>query len=460
MKLLLPAVSAVVLFAATAVAQEFTANNLFVVSSGDDTVRELNSTTENLGATTTAVATLGSATDLNNAHGAAFGPDGRLYVATADPADAANQGQIVAINPDGSVDIVVAPTGDLKEPRGLAFGHSGHLFCASNSNNWVAEYTIAGTQVNKVGNGTLLTAPFGVAIGPNSHIYVTSNGVADGVFEFLPDEPTSPIRLITGGAQAIDDPRGVAFGPRGHLFVGIGGAGADAGKVFEIDQDGQTITTFGPQTITDIRYIAFGPDGHMWLTALGAGAAPRVFAFSTGESPDNDPLGTLVANVGSGLTFTEPTGIAFAPFRFGVNLSGRMQTTGVGALKKKKENFNKKTNVGPILTIAPGSRTLTLTLTDDVANTSDLATLLGRTTQVFHGYTTQQDLDEKVRTEAGHEFPEPSLDIGSSTIDLVITGTVGAVDGEFTPTKFSGRLLRQARNVIYGASVKSVERLK
>lgn len=432
----------------------FTANRLYVVEAVDGTevVTEVDYTivsNASVNASTT-VREIGSTSLLSNPSGCAFGPDGNLYVVTGDPANvsAPFAGQIVVFGPDGSqVGTAIAPP-NLSNARGIAFGPEGNIFVCSSGNGVVMELDGDGTFIKNIGVGAGMTEPTGVVVGPNGNVFVT-DPAQNEIHEFAPVQSTNPIRTITNASLNL--PWGIAIGPRGHLFV----VNKGANNVLEFDENGSLVQTIGAtSTLQSPEYIAIGFDGHLYVSSRASG---RVVVFDGDETPPSTPHQQIAVIGGTaGVSFDAPSGIAFAPQRFALDITGNAYEVGAA---KAKTNETFKNNSGPILTWAPGSRFLMLRVVDNVSNTDDLASLFGTSDFAFAGFQTTLDIESTRRAWAGQMIPSPNLDSGSVTIFLDMEGKVNAED-QFLLKEFTGRIIIQARNAIYQGKLTSVKELK
>src|SRR5262245_25331758 len=87
-----------------------------------------------------------------------------------------------------------------------------HLFAVDRQGNRVYEFDEAGAYVRLVGSN--LSKPWGLAFGPNGHLYVACES-SNCVNEF--DSFGALVAQI--GGSILKGPRGLAIGPRGYLYV-------------------------------------------------------------------------------------------------------------------------------------------------------------------------------------------------------------------------------------------------
>jgi streptogramin lyase len=186
---------------------------------------------------------------LNVPAGVAVSSKGDLFIA-----DSTNN-LVEEVTPAGKLSVVVGdghggpPTAGpatksaLNGPSGLAFGPSGYLYIADNSNNLVEKVSPAGKLSVVVGNGTTgppvpgpatksgLQGPTGVALDPHGDIFIADWGnnvveevspagklsVAVGNGDEGPPTPGPATGSPLGGANG--GPTGVVVGANGTLFI-------------------------------------------------------------------------------------------------------------------------------------------------------------------------------------------------------------------------------------------------
>jgi DNA-binding beta-propeller fold protein YncE len=120
-----------------------------------------------------------------------------------------------------SVPFVIAGSGGLGSPRGLAFGPNGNLFVASGTGE-VLEYDgstggFVGVFVDTTGNGGGPVDPYGLAFHQGS-LFVASFFPSE-VKEFDAGTGAFVQTFVTSGAGGLSGPSGLAFGPDGDLYV-------------------------------------------------------------------------------------------------------------------------------------------------------------------------------------------------------------------------------------------------
>ena len=120
-----------------------------------------------------------------------------------------------------SVPFVIAGSGGLGSPRGLAFGPNGNLFVSSLTGE-VLEYdgsngSFVGVFVDTTGNGGGPVDPYGLAFHQGS-LFVASFFPSE-VKEFDAGTGAFVQTFVTSGSGGLSGPSGLAFGPDGDLYV-------------------------------------------------------------------------------------------------------------------------------------------------------------------------------------------------------------------------------------------------
>lgn len=234
---------------------------------------------------------------LRGPRGLAFGPDGRLYVASNDHSDPTfpyysvqrfdrNTGELLD-------EFVPGGTEGLSGPEGLAFGPDGHLYVASSLSNSVLKFD--GTTAELLATLPLPASaplptnwPIALAFAADGRLHVSSlaanrvlrhNGAAFDTF-------------VAAGSGGLSGPAGLAFGPDGHLYV----ASFHTHKVLRYNgTTGAFMGEFvgaGAGTLSGPWGLAFGPDGRLYVASTGndrvlrydgvTGAAAGTFATGGG----------------------------------------------------------------------------------------------------------------------------------------------------------------------------------
>jgi len=183
----------------------------------------------------------------------AFGPDGRLYVASF------FAGQVVALDVDAGTGSVFVPAiiGGHGRPSALAFGPDGHLYVAIQNSASVLRFdgasgALLGTFVTP-GSGGLIS-PRDLLFTPGGNLLISSGN--NRVFEYSGIDG-SFVRVFVNNTSGLNGPRGMVFLPNGDLLV--------------VNQMGNNVTRYGP----DGSFIAVFNDEYPvtspWGIALGPG---------------------------------------------------------------------------------------------------------------------------------------------------------------------------------------------
>ena len=139
--------------------------------------------------------------------------------------------------------------------------------------------------------------PFGVRVGPDGDLYVTSYGY-DRVMRFDAGSRTSMGVFASGGG--LSDPHGLTFGPDGNLYV----SSYDTDQILRYDgATGKFLSVFA--SAPDLHgpdFLQFGPDGSLYVSSSLTGAVLRF------DSRSGRELGTFAS--GNGLV--APSGLAFS----------------------------------------------------------------------------------------------------------------------------------------------------
>lgn len=160
-----------------------------------------------------------------NPGGGNFGPDGRYHVGLR----GARTIMAFATGLDGAGEQILPP-GIVPFPRGFAFGPDGRLFLASGTGpNGEGDDTIRAFDPS----GRLLSSwrvtdpelsPLDLAVAPNGNILVSSEhpfGAPEAVTTVREYDATDGhlVRVFApGGSAEFRKPRGLRFGPDGHLY--------------------------------------------------------------------------------------------------------------------------------------------------------------------------------------------------------------------------------------------------
>lgn len=198
--------------------------------------------------------------------GIAFGgPDNDLFVSAGIPDEGPGGNQILRFDGEtGAFEAVVDPenVGGLNDPEGLAFGPNGLLYVNSAEDGEVLRYDPATNAfvdefIAATASGGLAD-PLDLAFGPGGDLFVSSAETSE-VKRFEAATGAFLGNFVTAGAGGLDEAEGLAFGPNGNLFVvsELGNA------VLEFDREtGEfvgALVTPGLGGLGEPTFITFGP---------------------------------------------------------------------------------------------------------------------------------------------------------------------------------------------------------
>ena len=344
----------------------------------------------------------------------AFGPDGRVYVAST------NTLEVLVFDAEG-VKLDAFPLNQDSSADALAFGPDGLLWVLDDGNNELARFDTAGIPKPSVPVPGGIFPEAGLAFAADGRVLV-ANQTTDSVNEL---DPATGALIRELGAGQLTSPRGLAFAPDGRLHV------CEATAIAVLDADGNVADTLTDASFEDLRGLAFGPDGKLYITDAGA---DMLHVLTEGDVTDH--LG--------GATLDNPVCVAFVPHRFKATLKGTLARAGQPLSKLKETSV--------VITLLPGSRTMMVALTDDVTEPSDLSSVFGATYLVFRGFEAAEDDGTKVRLWQGTQVAGPAAAAGLASLSLQINGSMS--QGQFVPKKGKGTLLRNGAAGVYSATVK------
>jgi DNA-binding beta-propeller fold protein YncE len=272
----------------------------------------------------------------------AFGPDGNLYTAGAPtglsglPADA-----IGRFNGTTGAYMGQFTSGQNGQVRHIAF-HGGYLFVAAEESNDVVRYdATTGAFVDvfvQPGSGGI-SAPYGVAFGPDGNLYVSGRS-SNTVVKYDGSTGAYLATFVTSGSGGLNLPEGMAFDPSGaYLYVASSGSaqvlkynastGAYVGVAASAGVSGPHDVTFGLDGLlyvlsggnnrilrytesgtyvddyvpagsggmSDVHSMAFGPDGDLYVTGVNPS---QILRFGT----ENEALFTVTNTTASTISLT------------------------------------------------------------------------------------------------------------------------------------------------------------
>jgi sugar lactone lactonase YvrE len=194
----------------------------------------------------------------------AQGPDGLLYVASAD------SDQVLRY--DGSTGAFLAVFADeadlLRSPAGMRFGPNGNLFVCNRLRNEVLEFDLSGVVLNvyeTTTTGAPVLTPEDVAVGPDGRLYVASANT-NTVVRFTIGSPDGEV--FVAATTGLDYPHGLAFSGT-DLFV----SSHLSNEVFRVDNTGALVSSFA--SVADPVGIAFDDQGDLNVVSFGSGLIRR-----------------------------------------------------------------------------------------------------------------------------------------------------------------------------------------
>nr|MCH9653497.1 hypothetical protein [Planctomycetota bacterium] len=256
------------------------------------------------------------ASGLNSPRDLIFGPDGDLYVSNGFENSGGSDHTVERF--DGQTgaskgSFVIPGSGGIDVPSGLAFGPDGNLYVASADSGQILRYdgqtgSIIGSGIFASGGG--LVEPRFIAFGPGSapgipDLYVADTGfLRDRILRF--DGLTGAyiedfVDRFEGGMGV---PSGIAFDPSGNLYV----ASFSTNEILKFDSNGDVVPggpfiAAGTGGLANPRGVTVGPDG---LLYVANGATESVLRF--------DPVtGAFIDNYTFNATIQLPNGITFGP---------------------------------------------------------------------------------------------------------------------------------------------------
>jgi hypothetical protein len=391
-----------------------------------------------------------------------------------------------------------------------------HLFVANFGGNSVVEFNETGTQVRVIPTGNS-TKPWGIAFGPNGHMYVTCTSL-DAVREF--DGAGNIVN--TFGQADLDFPEGIALGPNGNVFV----ASFTTNRVVEFTPGGTKVRSFGAgTTLSGCDTVVIGIDGHIWTTSFNTnevmefaqdGTFLRKFGPAAGLGGPNamvqlpnghllvtsvftssifefDSNGNKVTEFGNAAGVAAGFGITVGPdSNLYVGTAGanvvRLTTTGsavgnaindaalTGAAGVAFAPFRFTANITGTLSLlndgtakaketatcsySPGTQTLLVQLVDSPTSSLDLVSIYTNTAMVFHGNEIPPPDPKKPIAFAGTEIGARAIGEGASDTVALITTKLDAPTLFKRVTKIASQIIRTSPVGIANLKITSTKLLK
>ena len=196
---------------------------------------------------------------------------------------------------------VLAGSGGLVGPHGLAYGSDGNLYVASVGTNSVLRYNgttgaFLGTFVTPGSGG--LASSHGIVFGPDGNLYV-AGWVSDNVIRY--NGQTGAFIDVFAAHPSLDGPTEITFGPDGDLYVG----GFHSDNVLRFDgQTGAFLDVFVPALtggLDGTDAVTFGADGDLYVGSRFTNSVLRY----------DGATGAFLGTFASGGGVNEPFGVAF-----------------------------------------------------------------------------------------------------------------------------------------------------
>lgn len=204
---------------------------------------------------------------LDAPHGVAFGPDGRLYIASN-----ATHSVLCYDGQTGAFQEAFVPSGyaGMENPWDVAFGPEGDLYVSCPSTDRVLRFQGAtGALVGFYAHNQYLLSPTGLAFAPDGSLLVCGH-VSDNVVRFNRESRAYIDEFIPGKSGGLDGPIGICAGPDGNLHV----ASTYTDSVLRYDgQTGAFLDAFvapgsGGLDAPSLG-LQFGPDGDLYVSSTG-----------------------------------------------------------------------------------------------------------------------------------------------------------------------------------------------
>jgi len=359
-------------------------------------------------------------------YGIAFGPDGNIYAALM------SDNKVVRVTPTLATNVILSASDGLMGPEGLSFGPDGTLFVGNVFTNIVVTRRPDGT-VSAITPGDTNTEPVAVSFGVAGNRYVSDDKEDDGP-EIREQDPSGrEIRILGQGAFIGGSLANVAEGPGGLLYV------ADySTNIYVFSSSGTLHSTIQHPDIQGAFGLAFGPNGNLFVCCWDSSS---VIEFT--------PAGTHVRTI-TLPRMVVPSYLAFAPYRFTASLKGTIAATGSSAAKLAEKNA--------VLSITPGSRTIMLSVTNNLANPASYASLFGGQWHVFRGFENFSGATSVSRLYLGSQVNNQPSSNGVGSVSLTVKGAVGS-NGWFAVKSMSGSLQRasdaaQFKGTVSGKPIK------
>lgn len=183
--------------------------------------------------------------------------------------------------------------------------------------NWYSERTWTKSGGSFAATNGGLSAPYGVAVGPDGRVYVGDEGYKR-IQVYEPDGTyVLSITNGVGGGQSFSQPRGMIFGPDDNLYVTDQGLN----KVFVFNQSGAFVRAIGTGTGT-------GPGQMTGAHDVGVSREGEVFVLETSRVSVFSPTGDFLRSWSSHGTLSSQI---YDPESLAVSANGRVYISTKGS---------------------------------------------------------------------------------------------------------------------------------
>lgn len=322
---------------------------------------------------------------IDSPSGLAFGPDGKLYAASY------NGQKLLRYNSDGTGETVLLSNIGLE--GGMAFGPDGNLYITRNiPNNDILRYDPVSNTASSFVSG--LHSPLDVAFDSIGRLYV-SDYSSGSILRFKLDGTFDGV-FASGIAGGVNGPAGLAIDGSGKVYVSV----YRTGELLRFNSDGTFDATlallagFGPND------LAFGPDGKLYVCETGDGGVGNdVLRFNADGSFDQ----VFIASGSGGLhralylafrpsitptpltiTITTPISTSYL-----LNQTVNADYSCAGGVGGVASCVGMVPNGNPIDIASAGTKTFTVTATDNASNTAtqSVSYTVGYAIQVLYSQT-------------------------------------------------------------------------
>jgi len=378
---------------------------------------------------------------LSGARNITYGPDGNLYVASANTDsinryDTANGSFVDTFIPTGS--------GGLDDPWAIAFGPDNNLYVTGFSSGNVLRFNGAtGDFIDEyVPDGIFgLNQAKGIIFGSDGNLYVSNSAGGGGVqgphevlrfegpFSTSPGTPLPAIGMpgavfVSNGSGGLSNPNGLAFGPDGALYVAnafgdnINRYSASTGAFLN------TFVSVGSGGLDTPSQMRFRPDGFLYVTSQFTDQVLR-YSSTSGAFVD------AIVSAGSG-GLDEPNGLEFDNAgNLYVASKLTSQVLRYGSAAQAAFTIKLSTPASTAITVNYETQNGTALAGSDYVSAAGTVTFSpGQTVQTVFVKT----LDDAVSESSETFLVNLSNPIGGTISDSPGVGTI--IDNELPPTKF------------------------